>query len=64
MIVRDWKSHCESQVSASEEKARERQENLGREPLSNCCGADMQMGEWLDIMVCPDCREHCGVDYN
>lgn len=24
---------------------------------SNCCGAEA--GEYLDIGICPDCKEHC-----
>ena len=25
--------------------------------VSDCCGAEA--GEFLDIEICPDCREHC-----
>jgi len=27
--------------------------------ISNCCGADM--GEAEDLMICPDCKEHCRI---
>lgn len=35
--------------------------------ISTCCGAeDGPAGEdgpnWSDIMVCPECREHCGFE--
>jgi hypothetical protein len=29
--------------------------------VSNCCGAAMK-GEWLDVEMCPDCKEHCSVE--
>jgi hypothetical protein len=28
---------------------------------SNCCGALME-SPWDDIEMCPDCKEHCGVE--
>jgi len=30
--------------------------------ISNCCGAEMC--EWEDIMICPNCQEHCEVEDN
>lgn len=29
--------------------------------MSNCCGAEMK-GAVIDMEICPDCKEHCGVD--
>lgn len=29
--------------------------------LSNCCSAEMK-GDYLDMKLCPDCKEHCEVD--
>ena len=28
--------------------------------ISNCCGAEMREAE--DLMICPDCKEHCGIE--
>lgn len=28
--------------------------------VSECCGAPM--GDYLDVMICPECKEHCGVE--
>ena len=56
----DWLGKCEDQKSVSDEKRREAQENIGCEPLSDCCGANMEMEE---VMICPKCKEHCGIDY-
>jgi hypothetical protein len=29
--------------------------------LSSCCGAEMR-GAVADMGICPDCKEHCGVE--
>ena len=29
--------------------------------ISTCCGASDPMLE--DVMICPDCRDHCDVEY-
>ena len=30
--------------------------------VSNCCGVEMY-GIWEDSEICPDCREHCGLEF-
>ena len=30
--------------------------------VSNCCGAEMY-GMWEDSEICPDCREHCALEF-
>lgn len=29
--------------------------------ISSCCSADMT-GVWLDIEICPDCKEHTSIE--
>jgi len=35
-------------------------EQLGLEPISECCGAPMT-GHMVDVGLCPECKEHCEV---
>lgn len=30
------------------------------EKFSNCCGVPMR-GEYIDHLICPDCKEHCDI---
>jgi hypothetical protein len=30
--------------------------------MSDCCGMPMS-GEMIDVGICPECKEHCDVDY-
>jgi len=30
---------------------------------SDCCGCIMS-GEMLDMKVCPECKDHCDIDYS
>ena len=32
-------------------------------PVSNCCGAIMN-NFCVDTMVCPECKEHCAIEYD
>ena len=47
----------EKWLNSQEMTTKEKNETL----YSNCCGVEMD-GQYLDMLMCPECKDHCGVE--